>query len=312
MRAFVTGVTGFAGTHLAEHLLECGDTVVGTATGSWRHDAPAALRRSMEVLRWDVSQPADDALRRRMDDLRPDAFFHLAALSVPGECGAQEPTPAALAVNVRGTEHAIDLAAGRAARFLYVGSCYVYAPVETLAADPTTPVPEDAPLAPSDGYGRTKLAAERLVAEAVAAGRLDAVIARAFQHTGPRHSPRMMLPGWVRQFVQSADPIQVGSFDTYLDLSDVRDVVRAYRRLMVEGVRGGVYNVGTGQVRRSGDIFALLRNRYDPARPVVERSPGRRLQPIADNQRLLALGWQPEISLERTLDDLIEYWKGER
>src|SRR5207302_5509734 len=112
----------------------------------------------------------------------PEAIYHLAAISIPADCGQTQPTTLAHAVNVQGTKHVLALAASLkpVPRVLFVSSAYVYAPV-----DPNSPVVnERSPLAPPNAYGRTKLAAEELVQEAAKCG-LPAVIARAFNHTGP-------------------------------------------------------------------------------------------------------------------------------
>jgi len=138
---------------------------------------------------------------------------------------------------------------------------------------------------------------------------LDVVIVRAFQHTGPRQNPRMMLPEWVSQFAAaSREPVQVHTLDAHIDVTDVRDVVRAYRLLTERGDSGRIYNVGSGVSRRSGDLFELLRAMADPGRPVVELRPGRKQAPIADIARLAeCTGWRPEIPIERTIADMWAY-----
>ena len=102
------------------------------------------------------------------------------------------------------------------------------------------------------------------------------------------------------------DPIQVVTLNSHNDLSDVRDVVRAYRLLMQRELSHRVYNVGSGQSVRSGDVFGRLMQLAGRPRGVVERSPGRRQHPIADISRLVAdTAWQPEIPLEQTIADTL-------
>jgi len=307
VRAFITGAAGFAGSHLGEHLLACCDVVLGCSRrGDWPADFPSDVAADIELFRWDLADGLTDAVARRVSDFAPDAIFHLAALSVPADCGEQEPSPAAIAANVDGTRSLLQLAASlpAAPRLLFASSCYVYASVS-----PSSPVvSEDAPIAPRGGYGKSKWAAEQAVVEAAQRTGLPVVIARAFQHSGPRQSPRMILPDWARQFASDDDPIRAVCLDTYLDLTDVRDIVRAYRELVRTG-GAGVYNLGTGVARRSGDLLAELQQLSGSQRAVVEQSPGLRQHPIADIRRLVSqTGWQPRIPLRQTLRDILDYW----
>ncbi len=309
MKALITGITGFAGTHLAEHMLSRGDQVLGCCpSGEWRDDAPDALRNHTLLVSWDVRERMKGSIRDRIEACSPDCIFHLAAMSIPSECGKTEPTDDASHTNVIGTQNVLDLAGSltKRPRVLLVSSCYVYAPV-----DLNQPVVhEDSPIGPTSGYGKTKLAAEQALLNAVREQQTDAVIARVFQHSGPRQSPRMIVPEWSRQFVRGDDPIQVQSLDAYLDLTDVRDTVRAYRSLIERGETGQTYNVGSGIARRSGEIFDLMRQLHDPQRRVVELAPGRRQNPIADISRITGrTNWRPEIPLEKTVQDTLLYWK---
>ena len=285
----ITGVSGFAGGFLAEHLLQCGDVVLGCSPdGKWEESSPEELPEQVELLAWDLGSPdglSADA-RRRIEEFRPDCVYHLAGLSVPEDCGDDEPLPAAMAINVDGTRRVMELAAALPSkpRVLFISSSQVYAPISPEAP----PLAETAPLGPWRAYGRTKLLAEGEVRRAVDELGFDAVIARSFQHTGPRQSPRMMLPEWARQLAAGRpQPVEVHTLDAQIDLSDVRDVVRAYRMLLERGQRGEVYNVGSGVSRRSGDVLELLRSMADPTRPVVELRPGFKQDPIADVGRIL-------------------------
>jgi GDP-4-dehydro-6-deoxy-D-mannose reductase len=190
---------------------------------------------------------------------------------------------------------------------LLVSSCHVYAPVPRGRAT----VAEDAPLGPTGGYGRTKLAAESELTRAVADEGLDAVIVRAFQQAGPRQDPRLMLSEWCRQMLAPGTAaVRVKSLDSYFDMSDVRDVVRAYRLLAAQGRRGEIYNVGSGVCWRSGDLFERLRVLAGCDRPAVEVAPGATQQPVADTTRLHgATGWRPEIPIDRTLADTWAFWQ---
>lgn len=327
-RALITGISGFVGGFLAEHLLEAGDEVLGASPdGRWMDSSPASLASRVEVLPWDLADEAGppDTTGRRIARFRPDVIYHLAALSIPADCGRDHPTEAAVTVNVGGTARVIALVDSlcdsqkAAPRLLLASSSHVYRPVSCDSPR----VDETAPLGPLRGYGQTKLEAERLLQTAARQGRFEAIVARAFQHTGPRQSPRMMLPQWARQLAacekEPADgrpadgrPIEVYTLDAMIDLSDVRDVVRAYRLLARQGHNGRVYNVGSGIARRSGDLLDLLMQIGGSRRPVVELRPGSKQDPIADVSRLQSeTAWRPEIPIGETLEQTLQYWRAQ-
>lgn len=315
MRAFITGISGFAGAHLAELLVAQGDVVAGSnSTGRWPESLGASPARQARLLKWNLADcgvnsphgwlPAETLAA--IHEFAPEVIFHLAALSVPADCGDREPTPRALATNVVGTAAVLRLATTLPSRprVVFVSSGHVYGP--RLPQERW--VAEDSPLAPASAYAQTKCAAEREVLDAVHTGQVDAVIARAFKHAGPRQDARMMLAEWCRQFALGSSPVRVRCLDSHLDLTDVRDVVRAYRLLAIHGQSGGVYNVGSGRSLRTGDLFEQLRALADPARPYVETEPGERWETIAVIERLTAAtGWRPATPLETTLRDTLAY-----
>lgn len=311
MKTLVTGVTGFAGTYLAEHLLAAGDTVLGCSRGgAWPQSTPPHVQSDVPVLTWDVGDPAQPSAKvlDQIRDFAPECIFHLAALSVPRECGRDTPTEIATAVNVDGTARVLDLAANlkTAPRVVFISSSHVYAPL----AEQSPPLKEDAAIAPRGAYGKTKQSAEQLVIAAHANG-LETITVRAFQHTGPRQGTQMMLPEWADQFARSqTDPINAYNCDTWIDLTDVRDVVRAYRLLAERGTPGETYNLGSGTTRRTGDILDILRTMAGPNRQIVELRPGVHFDPVADIERLVqATAWQADFTLEQTVADTWEYFK---
>ena len=311
-RVLITGISGFVGGFLAEHLLEVGDLVAGCSPdGAWLPGSPRSVRDRMEMIGWDLASPGDVAeqTRRRIEQFRPDVLYHLAALSVPEDCGDQQPTARATAVNVDGTRRVLEVAVSLPTRprVLFVSSSQVYAPVTRQSPR----VDENAPLGPKHGYGLTKLLAEREVARAVQKHACDAIIVRAFQHAGPRQDPRMMLSQWAQQFTSGrSDPVKVYTRDAQIDLTDVRDVVRAYRLLVLHGRRGQTYNVGSGSSRRSGDVLEILRQLADPGRQIIETRPGFKQDPIAEIVRLVrTTGWQAAIPLKQTVSDTLSWWR---
>ena len=311
-RAIITGVAGFLGGFLAEHLLDCGDAVLGCSRdGMWKPYAPSTLKSRVPIVAWDVGSPSglSKAAQRELEDFRPDHVYHLAALSIPVDCGQEEPLPRATAVNVDGTRRVMRWAASLSPRprVIFASTCQVYAPVT-----PETPlIDELAPVGPTRAYGQTKLAAETEVRRAIEQHGCDAIIIRSFQHTGPRQDGRIMLPQWAKQFATGGTgPVEVYSRDAYLDLTDGRDAARAYRLLAERGRSAEVYNVGSGIARRSGEVLDMLRAMADSERPIVELRPGFKQDPIADISRLVELtGWRPTIPLETTVRDTLDWWR---
>lgn len=308
MKALVIGITGFVGQYLAEHLVAAGDEVMGTSyRDAWSDDLAVGVRDRTPVLEWNLAEPIPPTLLPMARERKIDCIVHLAGISVPGECGGATPSALATRINVGGTHYVLDLARELTPqpRVLVVSSSHVYAPVS--AERPR--VDETSPLGPQNAYGVTKLQAEEVCREAMADG-LDVVIARAFQHAGPRQQPKFMLPEWAEQFARPGDePIRVTTLDSHNDLSDVRDVVTAYRLLLATPGTRGIYNVGSGRCVRSGDVYQQLVALTGRRTGVVERQPGFRQHPIADCGRLAdATGWHPSIPLEQTIADTLAYF----
>lgn len=289
--------------------MAAGDQVLGTTHLSWWNgDVPSEIRQQVPLIEWDIAKPIPDEVRRGVRQFAPNCIYHLAAISVPAQCGSSQPSAMAWAVNVEGTSAVIQLAKSLEVpvRVLVVSSAHVYSPVP--AENPV--VSEDSPVGPTGSYGKTKLQAEHVCQQAVADG-MDIVIARAFQHSGPRQLPKFMLPEWARQFATSSDrPVHVVTLDSCIDLSDVRDVVRAYRLLMTRNTRG-VYNVGSGKPIRTREVFEELVRLTGQRRQVVERNPGFRQHPVADISRLVRdTQWSPRIPLQQTVaDTLVSFQK---
>lgn len=305
VKAIITGISGFVGGHLAEHLLASGDEVLGISTsGHWPKRTPDNLRRTVRVVQGDLS--SDDSSPRLLQVARefaPDCIYHLAAISVPSDCGGAEPTPRAIAANVDGTRRVLDWASVLSHRpcVLLVSTSHVYPPPRSAGAR----YREDQLTRPKNAYGKTKLLAEQVALEAARAGTADVLIARAFQHAGPRQGARMMLPEWAAQIATDAGQVVVRNRDTWVDLSDVRDVVRAYRLLISTRASGEIYNVGSGVPRRTGDILDALVAVSGRDASIIEKSPGERFDAIADVGKLQAVtGWKAEVSLERTVRDV--------
>lgn len=297
MRVLVSGSTGFVGGWLAPELVRAGHAVIGLP-------APDVL---------DIGD--GPAVRAVIAEVRPDAVVHLAAMTYAPDAAAD---PAeALRVNVGGTLAILEgcRREARGASVLVVGSSEVYA-----APDGDLPITETSPVEPRGVYGLTKLAAEAL---AVAAGNTDELkvaVARSFNHTGPGQRPQFAVPAFANRILEArrdgVHAIRAGNVDVSRDISDVRDVVRAYR-LLLEALAGGrvpggrrVFNVASGTAVRMGSVIERLAELA--GWPVaITRDPGlvRAADPPVirgDASALRAVtGWAPMIGLDQTLADLM-------
>jgi GDP-4-dehydro-6-deoxy-D-mannose reductase len=313
MRILVTGITGFVGGHLAEHLLDRGDEVAGCSrTGRWPNEL-RHLSDRIELIPCDLTQivPA----RSLFDQRQYDAVIHLAGIASPRACAA---APAeAERQNVRATSVLVDAMRphGQPPRLLLVSSSYVYG-----TPDPKRlPIGTDSPLQPDTIYGKTKWEAETSVAGDTENTRIDIIRVRPFNHIGPRQPAGYIVADWTRQIAAiergDAPPVLcVGNLDSRRDYTDVRDVVRAYRLLIEHGRRGEVYNLGSGTSRSGREILGVLSRlsrvpwkfEIDPART----RPNEAYDIVADATPLrVATGWRPEIDFETTLRDTLDYWR---
>jgi len=306
VRALVTGSAGFAGSHLARHLLAAGDEVLGvTLSAEWPVGHGDLAQAHAPLVAWDLSQDVSESARRVIENFAPEAIYHLAAISLPAACGTDSPTPASLAVNVEGAVRVAQLALDLPTRpkLLFVSSSKVYGP----RSESNYRVDENSPLQPAGGYGLTKrLAEERLLA--LAKQGLPLVIARAFNHTGPGQEPLYLVPQWCQKQHRGESPLHVRSLNTTLDLSDVRDVVRIYRRLMVSEEARGIVNVGSGHPTTTTEIWRGLCHISGYQGEVIAETNEVSYQPIADLSRLQSwIGPMERIPLAQTLKDT---WNG--
>ena len=301
----VTGAAGFAGSHLLEWLSGRHELV------GWSRSAP--IPRLAGLATWQQVDLLDrDRVRALTRALRPSAVYHLAGVTQVSASFADTATP--LAGNVLATHHLFDALrrAGASCRILLTSSATVYGSSDL-------PLTEESRLAPASPYGLSKLAQEQLGLRAIREDGLDVVVARAFNHTGPGQTPAYMAPTVARQIAlieQGAlEPvIRIGNTSPMRDLSDVRDVVRAYDALMQLGSPGVIYNVASGIGHTVGEILGALmarsrvplRTEVDPARQRAKDVPIL----VGDPARLrAATGWQPEIPFDRMIDDLMDYWR---
>jgi GDP-4-dehydro-6-deoxy-D-mannose reductase len=294
-RVLVTGARGFVGRYLVEHLETSGVDVVG-----WG-------REHVDLL-------DGRAVSRAMAELRPGAVYHCAGAAHVGRSFTS--VADTLAANVLGTHHVLDALrrAGADARVLITGSSLVYRQSDR-------PLNEDDPTGPATPYAVSKLAQEMLGQRGIREDGQHVLLTRPFNHTGPRQDPSYAAPSFAHQIAmiekgRARPEIVVGNLDASRDLHDVRDTVRAYAAIVERGHPGRIYNVCAGHAYKIRDILdrlvAMSRVRVtvtvDPARC----RPSDNLMLWGDRSRIeREVGWKPQIPLDQTLADLLEYWRKE-
>src|ERR1700722_19145116 len=242
MRILVTGVTGFAGGHLAEALLARGATVVGVSrVGTW---PPALLHLSGRVELRACDLCDDAALESLLREVRPERVCHLAGYARTGR-SFDEPD-AAWDGNLSTTRRLYDAVArwGGRPRILFIGSGLIYG----SNAKDDRPPDELAPLRPGSPYAASKAAADLVSYQVFCAPGLDVVRARPFNHVGPRQDPEFAVAHFARQVVaiergRQPPVLETGDLRPLRDLTDVRDTVAAYLLLLDKGRAGEAYNV---------------------------------------------------------------------
>jgi GDP-4-dehydro-6-deoxy-D-mannose reductase len=279
----VTGAGGFVGGYL---IAELGDEAVASQA--------------------DVTDPA--AVAEEVAAVAPAAIVHLAAHS--SVAGSWHAGAEVWRVNAIGTVNVLDAATTEqpSARVLVVSTGEVYGLADVF------PTPEDAPLRPISPYAASKAAAEIACGQAARAGGLDVVVARAFPHVGPGQDERFAVASWAAQIArleaQGGGTLAVGDLSIERDLTDVRDVVRAYRLVLDPSVAAAKYNVASGRAVRLAQVVETLVGLAECHVTVeVDEERLRRADiPFlcGDASRLAqATGWSPTIPLERTLADTL-------
>ena len=314
--ALITGITGFAGSHLAEYLLaNHRDDVKVTGTHRWRSplDNIEGILGEVELHETDLTDL--HSVYRTLEKVRPDYIFHLAAQSfVPTSWSAPSAT---FEANV-------------------IGQTNLFEGVRALGLDPViqiacsseeyglvhpeeTPITESNPLRPLSPYAVSKMGQDFLGYQYFQSYGIKAIRTRGFNHTGPRRGKVFVTSNFAMQLAmikagRSAPVIRVGNLDAIRDFTDVRDMVRAYYLAVTRAKPGEVYNIASGvgiTIRELLDRLVELAG----VEVTIEQDPAR-MRP-SDVEILLGdsskfrddTGWAPEIPFDRTLKDTFDYWQ---
>ena len=308
MKILVTGGTGFAGSHLIEGLLAKGYSDVYSTCFSQPDGGMLDHERYLKVDLTDAT-----ATKQILRDLQPDWIFHLASFAYVGK--SFEHANELFANNI-GLQLSI-LEAVRTevphARVLTIGSAEEYGIV-----DPTLErIDERCELKPVNPYAITKVTQDLLAGSYFLSYGLDIVRARPFNHIGIRQTGDFAIPSFAQQIVAiergEQETLHVGNLEGIRDFSDVKDMVAAYILLMERGVKGEIYNIGSGVGRKMSDVVSSLCS-FSTAKIQLEQD-SKRLRPldvprlVADNGKIVALGWQPTQSIDAALKAIVEEWR---
>ncbi|MDY6916770.1 MAG: GDP-mannose 4,6-dehydratase [Chloroflexota bacterium] len=336
MRVLITGVTGMAGSHLAEYLLDVeGLEVYGIYRWRSRQDNLENLKRADKVNI--VTGGFESMVHERTDSsklnlieaditdsfsmkwvigaVRPDRIFHLAAQSyVHASWGAPAET---LHTNIIGEVNLLEAvrSAGIDPRIHIAGSSEEYG----LVLPDEIPVKETNPLRPLSPYGVSKVSQEMLAYQYHMSYDLKTIVTRAFNHEGPRRGEVFVTSNFAKQIAEiekglKPPVIYVGDLSSVRDWSDVRDVIKAYWLATEECKDGEVYNIGSGVGREVREMLDMLLGMSNVDIDIqVDHA---RLRPsdvkvlVCDSTRFRNLtGWEPQIAFEKTLEDLLGYWR---
>lgn len=311
-RALITGVAGFAGSHLADHLRAIGQYDVFGIVQSPEDAAAAPISPDRAIIA-DLIDPV--ATRKAIERCEPELVFHLAAMA--WSAASWNDPWGVMENNVRAQTNILEALTVVApqARLLIVSSAEVYGKLKPNEI----PVGEETPLRPATPYAASKVAQEMMgIAFAEAKG-LEIIRVRPFNHIGPRQKPGFVATDFAKQ-IASAELglkppiIRVGNLDVERDFTDVRDIAKAYRLIIEEGQPGDVYNIGSG---RAISVQKILDGLLRAAQIEIEVEKDPALQRPAETPRVVAnisrmravTSWSPERDLMQTLAEVMDDWR---
>ena len=315
MRILITGIAGFAGSHLTDYILENHPEheIFGLIRWRSRLENIEHVKHKIKLIEADLKY--DSSITRALNETRPHRIFHLAAHSyVPTSWRM----PTEVIVNNVGGQTILFEAIRRIcpkAMIHIPGSSEEYG----LVKEDETPVNEDNPLRPLSTYGVSKMAQDLLGWQYYKSYGMQIVRMRAFNLTGPRRGEVFVCSAIARQIANieqnTCKPIiKIGNLEAIRDFTDVRDMVRGYWLALEKGELGEVYNIGSGQGVTIQQILDMLLEISGISAEVV--IDAERLRPsdvpilVCDYSKFAKqTGWKPKIEFRQTLTDLLDYWR---
>ena len=296
-KALITGSRGFVGPYLKAELKQNGYVVYETDCARIEED---------NYYYADITDK--NKIKNVIEKVQPEYVYHLAGISSPAL--AEEKPELTHNVNVKGTENVFDAVKGdKKIKILAVGSSFVYGRPESL------PIKEDHPLNGKGVYARSRMEQEKLVQNFK--GKINYVIVRSFNHTGPGQSDIFVIPKIVKQIVEIKKSrrtfLELGNIEVKRDILDVRDVVRAYRLLLEQNKFGVICNVCRGESIGIKEVIDYINSFVGLEKVKVVGDSGMATDDVldiwGDNGYLKTLiDWKPEIDYKNMLKDIYKYW----
>jgi len=314
MRLLITGITGFVGSHMAEYALAQGAEVFGSARWRSRTENVDHLRPRITLIESDLRDLS--SVRGLVEAANPSHVIHLAAQSF---VGASWQTPAeTLSTNIIAQVNLLETIRGLRIqpRFLAVGSSEEYG----MVYEDELPIRETNPLRPLSPYAVSKVAQDLMGYQYFKSYGMPIIRTRAFNHTGPRRGDVFVESNLAKQVAEIeaglCEPtIRVGNLKPRRDFSDVRDIVRGYWLLLERGDPGEVYNLCSGRAWAIQEVLDFLLAQSTVKGIQITADPAR-LRPSdvmvleGDPSKIeKATGWKAEIPFERTLTEVLDYWR---
>jgi GDP-4-dehydro-6-deoxy-D-mannose reductase len=313
MKTLITGCAGFAGSHLAEHLLDQGEEVIALVSPNEDLENIRQIEGHLQISRADLRD--SDRVFEVVESSKPQRIYHLAAVSSPSE--SFESPDLTYEVNFMGALNLLSawLRVGMDCRFLLVSSSEVYGRV----SPEKLPMREEMELRPVNPYAGSKAAAEVLALQFFQSYGLPIVRVRPFNHTGPRQSSNFVCSKFARQVAEidlglRPPTIVAGNLQAIRDFSDVRDIVRGYRDLLEMGTAGEVFQLCSGHpVSIETILQTVISFSSKPVRILVDKALIRDQEATEVwgdySKAKLVVGWEPRQELTDTLRGLKVYWE---
>jgi GDP-4-dehydro-6-deoxy-D-mannose reductase len=312
MRALITGISGFAGSHLADHLLGKNYEVYGSIRWRSRTENIRHIFKDLNLIECDLRD--SHSTFNLIKTVEPDVIFHLAAQSfVPTSWHSPEDT---IYTNVVGTVNLLQaVTLNKLDPVIQIaGSSEEYG----LVYKDEVPIKETNPTRPLSPYAVSKVAETLLGYQYQKSYSLKIILTRAFNHTGPRNSDVFVVSNFARQIAEieknKKTDIEVGNLISVRDFSDVRDIVQAYEFAIRKCKYGELYNISSGKGIKIKEILDMLISMAN--KEIKIREDPKRKRPsdvpliIGNSEKFInETGWKPKIKLEKTLEDLLNFWR---
>ena len=313
-KIFITGASGFTGKYLIKELLKHRGLEITAAFHSQNGEKELLeISPSLKLTQMDLTNSFQ--VKKIFEDLKPDEIYHLAALSSAKQ--SFDNPEKVLTTNIASELNLLESLNKLKidAKVIVVTSAEVYGIVE----EKNIPIDEDTPLNPTNPYAVSKIAQDYLALQYYLAYGSKIIRIRPFNHIGPGQSDKFVASAFAKKIAEiekgkSNPVIKVGNLKSERDFTDVRDMVRAYILLMEKGKVGDVYNIGSGRSYKIEEVLKMLlsfskknievkidSNLLRPTDNPILRSNNSKMHSIT--------GWESEIPLEKTLQDILEYWR---